>query len=136
MQRVLVRPMERSLVAKEGLQGIGRAEVEPGAVEGITFVACEAVEVDGAIEHAFLDGESATDAPAGGGHILDHADFDGIVGIEFFQVVAEQGIEAVSGFGGEDDGFGEEAVFDGVARGAAFAGRGLGPPGAGTVALG
>jgi hypothetical protein len=60
-------------------------------------------------------------SPAGYGHLLDEGVFDGGFGLEFVFHFGEDFEEAVATLGFEDDGFGEEAVFYGVARGVALA---------------
>jgi hypothetical protein len=77
--------------------------------------------VDFAVDHVAFPGVEAADAPLGDDHVLDEAEFDFVGGLE----TVDEGIEEVEEifFVLElgDYVFGEDAVFDGILRGALFA---------------
>jgi len=84
----------------------------------------------------FFEAPGAELTPAGDGEGFDELAFDGGGGLELGLKRAEEADETVFGFVVEDDGSGEEAVFQAVLRGilAAFAGDGA--FGFGSVAAG
>ena len=75
-------------------------------------------------------------SPAGYGHLLDEGVFDGGFGLEFVFQFREDFEEAVATLGFEHDGFGEQAVFYGVAGGVALALGRDGSAGPGSVSTG
>jgi hypothetical protein len=89
-------------------------------------------DVDGGV----LRGPKAADAPMGEDHLLDEADFDGVRGVEAFDVSAEEVVVDFAAFVGEDVVVGEDAVDGGVLRGDGFAAGGFGAFGEGSVAAG
>ena len=62
----------------------------------------------------------AVHAPVCGGHGVDDAGFHGGLGLELVEVVLDEGLEFLGGFAGEEELFGEQAVFDGVLCGSGF----------------
>jgi hypothetical protein len=75
------------------------------------------------IEHTGFDGPGAALAPAGGGHLLDHALLDFVGGAEAVGVLLEESEEMLARFVVEDETGGAEAVRDGVLRGAELSRR-------------
>ena len=73
------------------------------------------------IETGLLHGPKAHHTPAGDGHSLDQVALGVIAGVELFFERFHHCDKLVEFLFGEDDGFGEEAVAQVVARGAAFA---------------
>ena len=87
-------------------------------------------------EEVGFDGGEAAEAPAGDGEGFDEFGGEGRGGREVGEVGGEEGSVVVGGFGGEEDLFGVEAVFEGVLGGAGEArGRG-GAGGFGSVGAG
>lgn len=66
------------------------------------------------LEHAGLESPSTAQAPEGGDHLLDHAEFDAIGGIEASKVLVQQGLESFGRFILHQGAAGEEAVAQGV----------------------
>jgi hypothetical protein len=85
------------------------------------------------IHQVSLDGPSAAKAPERGGHFLDHAEFDAIGGVESVNVLGNHTIEVRGSLIGEEHLFSEQAMAEGVAGGALFAGDGPGSAGTGAV---
>lgn len=89
--------------------------------------------VDGIIEEAGFHGPDAAEAPGGGDHLLDKAEFDAIGGREPSEMLMEEGFEALLRLVGEDEVLGEEPVADGVLGRAPLPLRSLGSQRAGAV---
>ena len=85
------------------------------------------VEADG------FEGPVAEESPAIDGEVVDQVEFPLVLGQEFPDVGVFEGQETVGGFAEEEDGLGEEAVFDGIAGGDALASGGVGAVGFATV---
>ncbi|MEP6533711.1 MAG: hypothetical protein ABJF23_00215 [Bryobacteraceae bacterium] len=77
------------------------------------------------IERDGFEIAGALHTPAGGYHVMHQVALDGVSGIVEFDVVLKQFVELLAGFGGEDDGFGCEAMTDGVHRGFLYSFRGF-----------
>jgi len=88
------------------------------------------------IEEAVFDGPRAAHAPEGGDHLFDHADFDGVEGIEAVEIGTEESLKCFIGFVVEHDEFGEEPVTQGVPGGEAFAAGSFWPAGERAVGAG
>ena len=57
-----------------------------------------------------LDRPNPADAPVAGAHILDHGHFDGVRGVELFDVKFEECVEAFPGFVGGDSDIGDRGT--------------------------
>ena len=125
MESALITKVETGLVAmQEGELGRG-GQVTESLGDAGEFVG--GVELlDAVIEKPGLDGPGAAHAPIGGGHFLDHAEFDSIAGSEALDVLGQEVFKALPGFVAENDAIGEQAVAGGVGGGAAPAFRGGG----------
>jgi hypothetical protein len=84
---------------------------------------------DGLDVHLGLDYGESQEAPLGGDHFVDQVEFGGAMGLELIEVRGEELLEFVRVLGGQDEGFGSEAVFEGVLRRALAAGFGFGAAG-------
>jgi hypothetical protein len=126
VEAALVDAVEAGLVTVKKSQVGGGGEAGEGGGEAAELVGFFVLAGDAVFEEALLDGPEAAHAPVGGGHFLDHAEFDAVDGIEVLQVSGDQGVELGAGFAAHNDAVGEEAVAHGVGRGAAFTLRGFG----------
>jgi hypothetical protein len=116
-----VHQVETGLVAEE--------EIEGGVGFGVAEGQDETVEIGGGggmgfhagFEGAHLGGPGAVEAPVGGDHFVDEGEFDFVGGMEAVEVGLAEGLEGFLVFMAEDQGFGEQAVFEGVLRGDGFA---------------
>ena len=77
------------------------------------------VETDG------FEGPIAEESPAIDGEVVDQVEFPLVLGQEFPDVGVFEGQKTVGGFAQEEDGSGEEAMFDSIAGGDALAPRGV-----------
>lgn len=121
--------------------GVGKVLEDPGEARGIGDVVVGIVDLLFALdqlqlEEGSLQGEDAVEAPARGGHGFDRVRFDEGGGLELIEISMEESFEFRFGFAGDDDGFGAEAVTQGVARGSGFAFGGDGAAGFGAVGSG
>ena len=123
--------VERAGVAAEGLEGQG------GSGGGV-FAASDAAGLlaDLVFHGGFFHAPEAELTPAGHGHFFDQGVFDRGFRLEFLVDAGDNVEEAVFEFAFQDDGFGEETVFEGVRGGVAFAFGRDGPAGFGSVDTG
>jgi hypothetical protein len=135
MEGALVREVEARLVSVEkaelgsgGQVGKGGGHAGEPVFLGAAFHAV--------FQEAGFDGPGAAEAPIGGGHLLDHADFDVIDGAKAAEVQVEQRLEILLGFALHDYAPGEEAMAHGVAGRVGLTLRGLGAARAGAVGTG
>ena len=88
---------------------------------GAGFFLAKVMVVDG----AGFGAQGAAEAPVGDGHAFDLEVFEEVAGLEVVDEGLQEGLELFGGFlvvaGGDDDGLGEEAVFEGVEADAGFA---------------
>ena len=131
----LVDGVEAGLVAVEEVEFVGVVEFGEGVHQAVGGGGGGLVG-HGGIEVAVFDGPGAAEAPVGGDHFLDEADFDGVQGAEALGVGEEEFAEGFGWFLFEDDDSGKEAVAAGVLRGAGFAAGGFGASGLGAVGAG
>ena len=88
LEGALADVVEAGLVAmQEGELG-SEGEVGESAGNAADFVAGLA-GVDGVVEEAGFDGPEAAQAPEGGGHFLDHAEFDVVGGAVAVEVLGQ-----------------------------------------------
>jgi len=132
VEGALIHQVKAGLVAAD--EGDGGAAGEAG--EGVR----EAVEVDFgglgddlSIEEAGFDGPGAAQAPMGRGNLLDDAEFQAIGGLEVVDVAGQEGREGLGALDFQGHASGQEAVADGVSRGAPFRVRGNGAAGESSV---
>ena len=128
VEGALVHEVEAGFVAVD--EGDGGAFGEAGkgishAIEGGTG----GLGGDLLIEEACFEGPGAAQAPIGCSHVLDHAEFQAVGGLEAGNVVGEQGSEGLGTFVLEDYTTGEEPMAEGVAGRALLALRGFGAAG-------
>jgi len=118
--------LEALAVVGQVLEGPCQAGVRAGVFEcrWKVLVVFEHVVV----EDAGFDGGEATEAPLGGGDGFDQVCFDCGGGGKAAEIRVAVNLEVVVGFGGEEDLFRMEAVFEGVLGGARSA-RGSGGAG-------
>ena len=119
-QGAVEHAVEAGLVAIEERQGGGRSQFEEGVGEGLaaglTALATHAVG-----EELIFDDPGTAETPIGGGHLLDHAEFELIGGSESLQIIRESCLEAIRRFVREDNALGgEQAVLECILRDAAF----------------
>jgi hypothetical protein len=88
------------------------------------------------IEDAGFQGPGTTKAPEGGGHFLDHPQFDAVGRIEAGEVLVQEGLKGFGGFIAKQNALGEEAVAERILGGALFAFGGDGAARAGSVGTG
>ena len=79
---------------------------------------------DGGGEELGFDEGDTVQPPLGGDHFVDQVKLDRAAGLELLEVGCLEGVELGGVFGGEDEGFRSEAVFEGVLGGAGAAGFG------------
>ncbi len=123
VEGALVHEVEAAFIAVD--EGDGGAVGETGkgighAVEG----GCGGLGGDLLVEEGGFDGPGAAQAPIGCGHVLDHAEFQAVGGLEAGDVVGEQSGEGLGTFVLEDHAMGQETMADGVAGGTLLALRG------------
>ena len=96
--------MEAGFVTvQEGELGAG-SEVGEGGGDTRDFVAAGLLG-EGVIEEAGFDGPGAAEAPVGGDHLLDDAEFDLISRFEPLDVMGGEVVEAGAGLVGEHEAF-------------------------------
>src|SRR5205814_491158 len=134
IERSFLRTEEGRMVADQGVEGGGSAEMLPGLGEGIGVGAV--LGGVGFVEQCLLDGGGAAKPPISASQLFDHAEFDAVAGADFLDIFVEDDEEVFAALAFEDHAIGEEAVADGVLGGAAFTGRSLWSPGKGTIASG
>ncbi|MFN7999301.1 MAG: hypothetical protein U0Q18_37130 [Bryobacteraceae bacterium] len=135
LEAALVHPVEARLVAVEQGEFGTDGEAGEGGRHAGAFVAGR-LGLDGVIEQARFHGPGAAQAPGGGDHFFDETLIHSVAGGEAGLVLGGNDIEALTGFAGEHDAFGEQAVADGVLRRARFAFRSDRAAGAGSVGAG
>ena len=114
--------MEARLIAveeREGAAGAGeRVEGDGDAVilGEVLIILAEALLliVHAVFEEAGFDASVASDAPMGGGELMDEIEFGLGLRAEVVQIIAEMDFELVGGFIKEDDRAGGKAVSEGV----------------------
>jgi hypothetical protein len=111
---------EEETVLKFG--GLGRGN----AVETRAVTRVPGCQADALVPVAGLDADDAAEAPLGFGEGADEAVFDGALGLESGFELADESEVVFGIFGGEDNVFGIEAVFDGVSGGGGLAPGGSG----------
>ena len=125
MEAALVDAVEAGLVAVDESE-IGRGgESAEGGGEAAEVVGFFVLAGETVIEKAALDGPEAANAPVGGGHFLDHPEFDAIDGCETIEVAGDQGVELGAGFAADEDTIGEQAMAQRIRRRAALPFRGF-----------
>ena len=135
MEGPLIHEMEARLVAVEKAElGSGGQFAKCGGHAGefaffgpVFHTACK---------QAVFDGPGTAQAPVGGGHFLDHAEFDIIDRAEAVQMEIEQGLEGFAGFTAKDDAPGEETMTGRISGGTGLALIGLGAAGPGSIRAG
>ena len=129
----MVLAVEADFLTAEGFEEAGRLvegiEGEEGAGGRVLVGGGIGLEGLFASELSGLEGPVAEGAPAAEGHGFNEGEFVGGGGVEFGGEVCEEPEETLAGFAGEQDGLGEDAVFDGVAGGIAATSRGDGATG-------
>jgi hypothetical protein len=128
------------VITDEQVKGTGIAERAEGqgcsgrvvfaASDGTGLIAD--LMVHGGLFHA----PEAELTPAGDGHLFDEGAFDRAFRLKLLFQIGEDLEEALFEFAFQDDGFGEQAVFDGVAGGVVFALGRDGSAGPGSVSTG
>ena len=135
MEGALVHKVKAGFVAvEEGeLGGCGKG-AEGGGKAGEIAGGGLRIELGG--EKAGLDGPGAAKTPVGGGHFLDHAEFDAIDRTEAVEVGSQEIVKTLAGLAGENHTFGQEAVGEGVGSGNLLTFGSLGTSGKGAVGAG
>ena len=119
---------EGGFVAEEHLEGaaaVGEATEGPGQEDFVAEVSELVRDEEFALdrvggEEVGFDGGEAAETPAGVGQGLDEFGFEMVGGLELVEVGCAEGVVVFGGFGGEEDLFGGEAVFEGVLGRACF----------------
>lgn len=131
-QGALVLALEHRLVALEELEDVGRVGEGTEGL-GLDFAGGEAaggqVAGDEGLDEVGFDAAEAAEAELGVGHLHDEVGFGGALWGVFGEVGVAEGDKFLGVFVEQEGGLGEEAVFEGVLRGAAFAFRGFGAGG-------
>jgi len=126
----------RGVVAVDGVEDLGAVgEVHPG-VGGALAGAGDIVLAHFRVESALFDGPEASLTPAGVGHDVDQGLLGRGGGFEFVVEGGDECLEFVVGFLVEQEGFGVEAVVDGVSGGDGLAFGGFGASGFAAVDAG
>ena len=126
VEAALIDAVEAGLVAMEEGELGGGGEGGEGGGEAAELVGVLVLAGEAVFEEAAFDGPEAAHAPVGGGHFLDHAEFDAVDGFETLEVSGDQGVELGAGLGAHEDRIGEEAVAEGIGGRAPLAIRSFG----------
>ena len=125
VETALIDAVEAGLVAVEESEIGGGGETAEGGGKAAEVVGSFVLAGETVLEQAALDGPEAAHAPVGGGHFLDHSEFDAIHRFEAIEVAGDQGVELGAGFATHDDAIGEQSMAQRIGRRAAFPLRGL-----------
>jgi hypothetical protein len=132
VEGAVVHHLEAGFVAVHEGEWVGVGGFGEAGGDAVELVAFD-LGGDLVIEGAGFEGPTAAETPGGGNHLLDQAVFDFVNGLEAGEMLLDEVVEAFAGFGFEDATFREQAVADGVARGARFAGKSDGATGLAAV---
>jgi len=135
LEGALADVVETGLIAMQEGEGGRGGQVGESAGDAADFVAGLA-GVDGVVVEAGFDGPDAAHAPEGGGHFLDHAEFDVVGGAIAVEVLGQEDVEVLAALVGQDDAIGKKAVADGVEGRGLFSGGCNGAVRAGSVGAG
>jgi len=129
VEGALVHQVEARLVAVQKGELRGGGEIGIGAGDAGQFAGFGALLHAGG-EKLRLDRPGAAETPVGGGHFLDHAEFDFVDRGEALEVEVQQLLEGFAGFAADDHAVGKQTMTDRIAGGAglAFPGDGASRP--------